>query len=161
MQTLNRKQAAKALGVSLRTLCNMMADGRVKYAKLENVRAFEQSVSFTYEQLGLPEPAPPAPAPAPAPLTLGLPVVEAAPEPYKEPVVLHRGANGKLVAMSKADAADQLRRDYNARRVADYRHRRLTNIKFDVLSGTPEHVARAQIDADCNELLKKMNRGIR
>lgn len=59
---LNKAQAAKALGISLRTLCNRMKDGSIRYTKLQGTKVGEPSVFFTYEQLGLPEPVA-APAP--------------------------------------------------------------------------------------------------
>jgi len=80
--TLNKAEAARALGISLRTLANRMQAGTVKYTKVENARIGEQSVFFTLEGLGLREPsAAPvqhdvpinsnyedAPAPKPAPV---------------------------------------------------------------------------------------------
>jgi hypothetical protein len=63
--TLNKAQAAKALGISLRTLATRMKLGTVKYSKIEGARPFEQSVTFTYEQLGIAPPVETAPAPAP------------------------------------------------------------------------------------------------
>lgn len=62
MKTLNKLQAARALGISPRTLATRMKSGAVQYTKLEGAKIGEQSVSFTYEQLSIPEPSA-APAP--------------------------------------------------------------------------------------------------
>src|ERR1039457_4017067 len=55
--TLNKQQAAKALGISPRTLATRMKLGTVRYTKLEGAKIGEQSVSFTYQQLGIPAPS--------------------------------------------------------------------------------------------------------
>jgi len=61
MIQLNKAQAATALGISLRTLATRMKLGTVKYSKIEGAKPFEQSVTFTYQQLGIPEPVEAAP----------------------------------------------------------------------------------------------------
>src|ERR1700676_907446 len=53
-QTMNKNEAAKALGISLRSLERRMRNGRVKFTKSGDGSFSE--VSFTYADLGLPEP---------------------------------------------------------------------------------------------------------
>lgn len=52
-ETMNKKEAATALGISLRSLERRMRSGRVKFTKSESQFG---EVSFTYADLGLLEP---------------------------------------------------------------------------------------------------------
>ena len=57
MIQLNKAQAAKALRISMRTLATRMKEGKIPYTKIEGAGVGEQSVFFSYEQLGIPEPS--------------------------------------------------------------------------------------------------------
>jgi hypothetical protein len=158
MTVLSKKEAAALLGISPRTLERRLAAGR--YSCTRTGDGPYAALNFTCADLGLPEPALApvvvvAPEPTPTPLA---PKVEPEPEPYREPVCIHRYADGSLVAMAHADSADQLRRDRNAAIVKRRRDHLMCNLKAHVLSGTPEPVARQQIDEECNLLLKQLNR---
>lgn len=73
--SMNREDAAKALGVSLRTLERWAKTGKIKATKRG------QCLEFSYADLGLPEPAPTEPKPAPAPVTPAQPVDDWPEEP--------------------------------------------------------------------------------
>jgi hypothetical protein len=69
MKQLTKAEAATALGISLRTLERKMANGQINYNKAVEAKPGALAVTFTYEQLGLPEPA-------------GAPCATAAQRPY-------------------------------------------------------------------------------
>jgi hypothetical protein len=157
---LTKRDACRLLGISERTLRRRMADGTYKFTR--NGEGQYAEVRFTYADLGLPEPTPAfdfSPGEKAIELqTADEITLESEPEPAREPVTIHRYANGDLVAMSAADSAAHARRDRNLRIVQARREHLLTNLKWEILSGTPEAVARQRIDAQCAELLRQLNR---
>lgn len=155
---MTKKEAAALLGISEKTLQRRVANG--VYRCTRTGEGQYAVLSFSHADLGLPEPTPTpvveaVPEPMPAPLVET--VEEPKPEP-REPVVIHRYRDGSLVAMSESDSIDQERRDRNAAIVKRRRDQLLTNLRWTILSGTPEAVARQRIDAECNALLKSLNR---
>lgn len=91
MKQLSKREAAAALGISLRTLHNRMKNGQVKFTKVSGAVVGEQSVFFTYEGLGLDEPAHDVPKPATSQkqepalnLREGLQPNEVSPEAYRD-----------------------------------------------------------------------------
>jgi excisionase family DNA binding protein len=151
---LTKKEAARLLGISERTLRRRMQDGTYKYTRLGDGQFAE--VRFTYADLGLeqprsePEPVVPKP-PKPEPK------VEVEPEPEPEPFVIHNG-----IVMSPEDARKHEIRNRNRKHVDNMRRCDLQNIGYSLLgSGRTRQQLEQEINERYDEKLRKLNRGIR